>query len=63
MIESIHMLIEVFVSETKENGIGMLLLFGFWGTCVVMFYSTLVYCIYSYIKFQIQKYRMSWKKG
>ena len=63
MLESIKSLVDIFVLETNENGIGMLLLFGFWATCLVMFYSTLIYCLYSYVKFQIQKYRLSWKRN
>lgn len=63
MIETIEGFINLIISETKENGVGMLLLTGFWATCVVMFYGTLLYCIYSYIKFQINKFSYKWKRS
>ena len=61
MIESIQSLIELFVSETKENGIGMLLLFGFWATCVIGFFSVVSYVfvmsIHNFIMKNINKVR------
>lgn len=47
-------------SIISEMNIGQILLLGFWGTCLVMFYSILLYVIYNAVKEGISKL---FKKG
>ena len=51
---------ESIISIISEMNMGEILLFGFWGTCVVIFYSTLLYVIYNAVKEGISKL---FKKG
>ena len=34
----------------SELNIGQILLFGFWGTCVVIFYSIIVYSLFNVVR-------------
>jgi len=38
------------ISEVSTMNLGEILLFGFWGTCVVMFYSVITYSIFMGVK-------------
>ena len=51
---------ESIISIISEMNMGQILLFGFWGTCLVMFYSILLYVIYNVVKEGISKL---FKKG
>ena len=38
------------ISEVIKMNLGEILLFGFWGTCVVIFYSVILYTIVMSVK-------------
>lgn len=41
---------DFYLSQLSELNIGQMLLLGFWGTCVVMCYSLIMYTFFQFIK-------------
>ena len=41
---------EYYLSQLSELNIGQMLLLGFWGTCVVMCYSLIMFTFFQFIK-------------
>jgi len=41
---------DFYLSQLSELNIGQMLLLGFWGTCVVMCYSLIIYTFFQFIK-------------
>ena len=41
---------DFYLSQLSELNIGQMLLLGFWGTCVVMCYSLIMFTFFQFIK-------------
>ena len=41
---------DFYLSQLSELNIGQMLLLGFWGTCVVMCYSLIMFTLFQFIK-------------